>query len=140
VSNPVESVAPILRTPGVCGGDGLVSAATAPSWFWLLVLTRRGGRPDADLLADYPSLTPADLDGPRGSITRNNPVEIEQAIWLSVTALDHAPGTPVPPGDLIQARLLGLSDEQIRSAYDPPFAQADLDAAWDAYRRGPPRR
>jgi uncharacterized protein (DUF433 family) len=103
---------------------------------WLLVLLRRGGKADAELLADYPTLTPDDLDA-AWDYFRRNPVEIEQSIWLSVTALDHPPGTPVPPGELIQARLLGLSDEQIRSAYDPPLEQADLDAAWEAYRRDP---
>ena len=32
---------------------------------------------------------------------------------------------------LVQARHLGMSDEEIRNRYDPPLSQADLDAAWD---------
>jgi hypothetical protein len=43
----------------------------------------------------------------------------------------------VRPGDLVLARLLGLSDDAIREAFDPPLAQDQLDAAWDHYRRNP---
>ena len=31
---------------------------------------------------------------------------------------------------LVQARNLGLSDEEIRTRYRPPLEQAELDAAW----------
>jgi uncharacterized protein (DUF433 family) len=34
---------------------------------------------------------------------------------------------------LVQARQLGLSNEQILDDYDPPLTQAELDAAWDYY-------
>lgn len=34
---------------------------------------------------------------------------------------------------LVQAKQLGLSDEQLRSDYEPPLTQAELDAAWDYY-------
>ena len=43
----------------------------------------------------------------------------------------------VPPGDLVYPRLLGLSDEQIRTAFDPPLDQQELDAAWHLYRLDP---
>src|SRR5437773_179976 len=89
---PTEAPTPITRRPGVCGGDACVRGTRV--MVWLLVLMRRGGRSDADLLADYPALTQADLDA-SWDFYRQNPVEIEQAIWLSVTALDHPPGTPV---------------------------------------------
>jgi uncharacterized protein (DUF433 family) len=32
---------------------------------------------------------------------------------------------------LVQAKQLGLSDEQLRNDYEPPLTQAELDAAWD---------
>ena len=41
--------------------------------------------------------------------------------------------TPITVGSLVYARRLGLSDEQIRNAFYPPLAQADLDAAWQYY-------
>lgn len=34
---------------------------------------------------------------------------------------------------LVQARNLGLSDEQICTRYAPALSQAELDAAWDYY-------
>jgi uncharacterized protein (DUF433 family) len=34
---------------------------------------------------------------------------------------------------LVQARNLGLHDEQIRTRYAPPLSQTELDGAWDYY-------
>jgi uncharacterized protein (DUF433 family) len=31
---------------------------------------------------------------------------------------------------LVEAQRLGFSDEELRTRYDPPLSQADLDAAW----------
>jgi uncharacterized protein (DUF433 family) len=31
---------------------------------------------------------------------------------------------------VVECRRLGMSDERIRTQYDPPLTQADLDAAW----------
>ncbi len=36
---------------------------------------------------------------------------------------------------LVQARQLGLSDEQLLHDYEPPLSQAELDAAWDYYEK-----
>jgi uncharacterized protein (DUF433 family) len=36
---------------------------------------------------------------------------------------------------LVQARQLGLSDEQLLQDYEPPLTQAELDAAWDYYEK-----
>jgi uncharacterized protein (DUF433 family) len=129
-----EPLAPVTRTPGVCGGDACIRGTRI--MVWLLVLGRRRGQSEAGLLGDYPTLTLAGLDA-AWDYFRRQPTEIEQAIWLNTTAADHPPGVQVPPADLIRARLLGLSDEEIRSAYDPPLGQAELDAAWDVYRRDP---
>jgi uncharacterized protein (DUF433 family) len=36
---------------------------------------------------------------------------------------------------VVQARKLGMTDEEIRTRYDPPLSQADLDAAWEYYQQ-----
>src|SRR5436305_1536468 len=36
---------------------------------------------------------------------------------------------------LVQARQLGISDEQLLNDYEPPLTQAELDAAWDYYEK-----
>jgi hypothetical protein len=46
---------------------------------WVLVNYRRLGGPDANLLRDYPSLTPADLDA-AWEYAAANPQEIDRAI------------------------------------------------------------
>ncbi|MDB5306486.1 MAG: hypothetical protein JWO38_688 [Gemmataceae bacterium] len=50
----------IQKTPGVMGGEACVRRTRIP--VWTLVLARKLGRTDADLLADFPGLVPADLD------------------------------------------------------------------------------
>jgi uncharacterized protein (DUF433 family) len=36
---------------------------------------------------------------------------------------------------LVNSRKLGMTDEEIRTRYDPPLSQADLDAAWQYYEQ-----
>jgi uncharacterized protein (DUF433 family) len=36
---------------------------------------------------------------------------------------------------LVQAKQLGVSDQQLLSDYEPPLTQAELDAAWDYYEK-----
>jgi uncharacterized protein (DUF433 family) len=36
---------------------------------------------------------------------------------------------------LVNAHKLGMTDDEIRTRYDPPLNQADLDAAWEYYRQ-----
>ena len=38
---------------------------------------------------------------------------------------------------LVQARRLGLTDEEIRTRYRPPLKQAELDAAWHYHEAHP---
>jgi uncharacterized protein (DUF433 family) len=38
---------------------------------------------------------------------------------------------------VVNARKLGMTDEEIRTRYDPPLSQADLDAAWEYYQQHP---
>lgn len=49
----------IEKTANVCGGDACIAGTRVP--VWVLEQARRLGATEADLLADYPSLTAADL-------------------------------------------------------------------------------
>jgi uncharacterized protein (DUF433 family) len=49
----------VVRTPGVCGGRARVGNTRIT--VWLLVQSRQMGASDAELLADFPSLTQAHL-------------------------------------------------------------------------------
>jgi len=94
----------IERTPGVCGGDARVAGTRIPVW----------------LLADYPGLTPADLDAAWANY-RDRPVEVEQAIWFNDTAADVPDGQRPPARVIVAGRLLGLSEDEIRGAFEPPL-------------------
>jgi uncharacterized protein (DUF433 family) len=50
----------ITKTPDRCGGDACIRDTRIP--VWILVNYRRLGGTDGDLLSDYPSLTPTDLE------------------------------------------------------------------------------
>jgi uncharacterized protein (DUF433 family) len=124
----------IEKTPGVCGGKARVRNTRIAVWG--LVLCRRLGRTDADLLEDYPSLSSADLDA-SWDYYRGHPNEIEQAIWLNDTAGNVPDGVKPPVWVIVSGRMLGLSDDEIREAFEPPLSAADLDAAWAEYRNDP---
>jgi uncharacterized protein (DUF433 family) len=49
----------IWKRPDICGGDACIRDHRIP--VWVLVNYRRLGATDAELLKDYPDLTPADL-------------------------------------------------------------------------------
>jgi uncharacterized protein (DUF433 family) len=70
-------IAPIQKTPGVCGGDACIRTTRIP--VWLLVGYRKDGLSDAELLEAYPSLTLADLSAAWWYYAENR-AEIEQAI------------------------------------------------------------
>src|SRR5207244_5833621 len=126
----------IDKTAGVLGGDARIANTRIP--VWLLVLARKQGGTEEGLLSDYPGLKAADLDA-AWEYYRETPVEIEQAIWFNDTAA-NVPGGARPPDSVIVAgRLLGLTEDQIRSAFDPPLTAADLAAAWHAFRADPVR-
>ncbi len=67
----------ISKTPDRCGGDACVRETRIP--VWVLVNFRRLGGSDSDLLRDYPSLTPADLEA-AWAYTATHAEEIERAI------------------------------------------------------------
>jgi uncharacterized protein (DUF433 family) len=49
----------IEKAANICGGDACIAGTRVP--VWVLEQARRLGATEADLLADYPSLTAADL-------------------------------------------------------------------------------
>jgi uncharacterized protein (DUF433 family) len=67
----------IKKTPGVCGGDACVRDTRIP--VWTLVVLKQSGRTDKQLLADFPSLIPADMDA-AWKYHREHSIEIERAI------------------------------------------------------------
>ena len=60
-----------------CGGDACIRDTRIP--VWVLVNYRRLGGSDADLLRDYPGLTPADLEA-AWEYSKSNVEEIDRAI------------------------------------------------------------
>ena len=74
----VTSEGLIRKTPGVIGGDACVRDTRIA--VWMLVESKRLGRTDAELLADYPGLTEADLN----------------AVWGYFAAHPEAIGVAVP--------------------------------------------
>jgi len=101
-------------------------------------MNRKLGMTDADVLNSYPTLAPADLDA-AWEYFRANPLEIERAIWLNDTAANVPDGVRPPAWMIVSGRMLGLSDDEIRTAFAPPLSPADLDAAWAEYRSDPCR-
>ena len=67
----------IAKSPDHCGGDARIRDSRIP--VWVLVNYRRLGGSDADLLRDYPSLTPADLEA-AWAYAAANAEEIDRAI------------------------------------------------------------
>ena len=131
--NASESAA-IQKTPGVCGGQSCIRDTRIA--VWMLVMDRKLGMTDAAVLASFPSLTQSDLDAAWAAY-RENPVEVEQAIWFNDTAGNVPAGKKPPAWVIVSGRMLGLSDTDIREAFEPPLSTADLDAAWVAYRTDP---
>jgi uncharacterized protein (DUF433 family) len=67
----------VTKTPGVCGGDACIRRHRIP--VWVLVGYRRLGKSDLELLRDYPSLTPSDLEAAWEYAAANAP-EIDRAV------------------------------------------------------------
>jgi uncharacterized protein (DUF433 family) len=124
----------IQKTSGVCGGAARVGNRRIT--VWQLVNARKLGVTEASLLDEYPVLTQADLDA-CWSYYREHPVEIEREIWFNDTSANVPDGSPPPSWVLVAGLLLGLPESEIREAFDPPLTEADLTAAWDAYRANP---
>lgn len=130
----------VLQTPGInktaniCGGAACIRDTRIA--VWMIVLDRKLGMGDTEVLGSMPALTQADLDI-AWDYYRANPIEIEQAIWLNDTAANVPQGVRPLAWVIVAGRLLGLSDEDIRHAFEPQLSAADVDAAWSEYRKNP---
>lgn len=126
VAIPAESSERIQRTAGICGGEARIAQTRIP--VWLLVVARRNGRTDTDLLADYPALRPADLRA-AWEYAGEHEREIETAIWWNDTAANVPPGSPVPAEVIAKGRDLGIDEDAIAGAFDhPPISQSNRRA------------
>jgi uncharacterized protein (DUF433 family) len=75
---PRTGMEPLIRkTPGVIGGDACIGNHRIA--VWMLVGYRNQGGTDADILAAYPQLTPADLNA-AWQYAALHPDEIAEAI------------------------------------------------------------
>jgi uncharacterized protein (DUF433 family) len=124
----------IEKNSDICGGEACIRRTRI--MVWLLVYLQRSGRSDAALLADYPGLAVDDLAA-AWEYYRLHVDEIERDTWMNIVAAGQPSEEVVPAWAIVSGRLLGLSDETIRNAFDPPLAQANIDAAWESYRRNP---
>jgi uncharacterized protein (DUF433 family) len=124
----------IQKTPNVCGGDARIANHRVPVWG--LVLQKKFGLSDANILVNYPTLTTEDLMA-AWAYYQKEPLEIEQRIWLNDTAGNEPSGVPPPASVVIAGKQLGLSDADVMEAFDPPLTPADLSAAWRAYLAAP---
>ena len=124
----------VQKPPAVLGGDARIGDTRIP--VWLLVLARKQGQTDAQLLDAYPALTAADLDA-AWDYYRERPVEVEQAIWFNDTAANVPDGQVPPAWVIVAGRMLGLTDADIQSAFEPALSPTDLTAAWDTFRADP---
>lgn len=133
--NAVETPA-IQKTPNVCSGDACIRNMRIQ--VWLIVLHIKLGQTTEQLLANYPTLTAADLDA-CWDYYHDNPVEVEQTLWRADIAANVPDGSPPPAWVLIAGGLVGLSDDDIRNEFDPPVPADTLVAAWREYRTDPAR-
>jgi len=67
----------IQKTPGICGGNARIRSSRIP--VWTLVSFRLQGASDEELLRNYPSLTPQDLEA-TWAYYASNQIEIDQII------------------------------------------------------------
>jgi uncharacterized protein (DUF433 family) len=128
--------AAIQKTPNTCGGKARIRNTRIA--VWILVLSRKSGRPDNETLVDYPTLTQADLDA-AWDYYRDNPMEIEQSIWLNDIAANVPDGAAVPAAVIVAGRLTGLDDETICDAFEPALTPQVVADAWAEYRANPRR-
>ena len=106
----------IQRTAGVCGGDACIRRTRIP--VWLLVEEKRQARAESRILVGHPDLTAEDLEV-AWAYAQANPNEIERALWANEACMVERDGTI--PHDLVhRGRLLGLAEDEIRAAFDPP--------------------
>ena len=121
-----EAASWISTRPDRCGGDACVRDSRIP--VWALVEQRRLGRSDADVLRAFPDLTADDLAA-AWDYAAAHPDEIERALWENEAGMVLQGAGPVPAELVRRGRRLGLTNEEIRNAFEPPLSQEALQAA-----------
>ena len=116
----------ISKKASRCGGDACIRETRIP--VWTLVERRHQGETDEEILASLPSLTGDDLAAAWEYFAAYQN-EIERSLWENEASMIEHDGWNVPETMLIRGRQLGLSDEAIRDAFEPPLSQARLEAA-----------
>jgi uncharacterized protein (DUF433 family) len=95
---------------------------------WGLIERRRNGQADADILRSLPELTRADLAA-AWEYAAGHPDEIERSLWENEACMVQHDGRNVPSALVQRGRQLGLSDDDLRNAFEPPLSQDELNAA-----------
>ncbi len=119
----------ISTRPGRSGGDACVRDTRITVWG--LVESRRLGMTDDAILRAVEGLTPADLQA-AWEYAAAHPREIERALWENEACMVQHDGRHVPAELVRRGRQLGLSDEEIRDAFEPPLSQEALRNALTA--------
>lgn len=115
----------VQKRPQVCGGDACLRDTRYTVWG--LVEWRRLGLDDPEILRRHPDLSPEDLEAAWDYFRKNN-LEIEQALWLN-RADFVVRGRESLAAAVAEGRRLGLQDDAIKEAFDPPLTTAELSAA-----------
>lgn len=116
----------ISKRPGRCGGDACVRDTRITVWG--LVESRRLGMGDGAILRAVEGLTPADLQA-AWEYAAAHPREIERALWENEACMAQNDGRHIPAELVRRGRQLGLSDEEIRDAFEPPLSDETFQKA-----------
>jgi uncharacterized protein (DUF433 family) len=109
----------ISKRPGRCGGDACIRDTRITVWG--LVEYRRLGSADKDILRAVQGLTLVDLKA-AWDYAAAHPGEIEKALWENEACMVEHDGRAVPSELVHRGRQLGLSDQEIRNAFEPPLS------------------
>jgi uncharacterized protein (DUF433 family) len=122
----IKTASWISTRPTRCGGDACVRDTRIPVWG--LVERRRLRQTDADILRALPDLTAADLAA-AWEYAAAHPEVIEKALWQNEACMVDQDGRSASVELVRRGRRLGLSDEEIRNAFEPPLSLEALRAA-----------
>jgi uncharacterized protein (DUF433 family) len=84
------------------------------------------------LLEYYPHLTAADLEA-AWDYYQHNANEIERAIWYNDAAGNVPEGLTPPAWVVVSALQMGIPENEICDAFDPPLAPQAITEAWAEY-------
>lgn len=122
----------IEKTPDVCFGKARIRNTRIP--VFLLVQHRKTGATDERLIEYYPHLTAADLQA-AWDYYQHNANEVERSIWYNDVAGNIPEGTPPPAWVIVSGLQLGIPEDEVRDAFDPPLPPQAIGDAWAEYWR-----